>query len=50
MLHELRGLQVQLQATQPAKKQGLLFHHWQDKGTGAGTMLNEEFNGDIADA
>ena len=33
-----------------AKKQGLLFHHWQDKGTGAGTMLNEEFNGDIADA
>jgi hypothetical protein len=22
----------------------------QDKGKGAGTMLNEEFNGDIADA
>jgi hypothetical protein len=33
-----------------ARDQGLLFHHWQDKGTGAGTMLNEEFNGDIADA
>ncbi len=33
-----------------AKKQGLLFRHWQDKGTGAGTMLKEEFNGDIADA
>jgi hypothetical protein len=33
-----------------ARDQGLLFHHWQDKGKGAGTMLNEEFNGDIADA
>ena len=33
-----------------AKKQGLLFHRWQDKGEGAGTMLKEEFNGDIADA
>ena len=33
-----------------AKKQGLLFHHWQDKGTGAGTLGTEEFNGDIADA
>ena len=33
-----------------AKKQPLLFRHWQDKGTGAGTMLKEEFNGDIADA
>ncbi len=28
----------------------LLFHHWQDKGKGAGTLLNEEFNGDIATA
>jgi hypothetical protein len=33
-----------------ARDQGLLFHHWQDKGKGAGTMLKEEFNGDIADA
>ena len=33
-----------------AKKQELLFRHWQDKGKGAGTMLHEEFNGDIADA
>jgi hypothetical protein len=33
-----------------ARDQGLLFHHWQDKGKGGGTMLNEEFNGDIADA
>ena len=33
-----------------APKQELLFRHWQDKGHGAGTMLNEEFNGDIADA
>ena len=33
-----------------APKQELLFRHWQDKGKGAGTMLNEEFNGDIADA
>ena len=32
-----------------APKQELLFRHWQDKGKGAGTMLNEEFNGDIAD-
>ena len=36
--------------TYKAKKQGLLFHHWQDKGTGAGTLGTEEFNGDIADA
>ena len=28
----------------------LRYRHWQDKGKGAGTMLNEEFNGDIADA
>lgn len=33
-----------------APKQELLFRHWQDKGKGAGTMLQEEFNGDIADA
>jgi hypothetical protein len=33
-----------------APRQELLFRHWQDKGKGAGTMLNEEFNGDIADA
>ena len=33
-----------------AKQQELLFRHWQDKGKGAGTMLKEEFKGDIADA
>lgn len=33
-----------------APKQELLFHHWQDRGKGAGTMLKEEFHGDIADA
>jgi hypothetical protein len=33
-----------------AKNQTLLFRHWQDKGKGAGTMLHEEFHGDIADA
>ena len=26
----------------------LLYRHWQDKGKGAGTMLKEEFSGDIA--
>jgi hypothetical protein len=26
----------------------LLYRHWQDKGKGAGTMLNEVFKGDIA--
>jgi hypothetical protein len=26
----------------------LLFHHWQDKGKGAGTLLVEKFHGDIA--
>ena len=30
--------------------QDLLFRHWQDKGKGAGTLLQEEFKGDIADA
>jgi hypothetical protein len=33
-----------------AEKQSVTFRHWQDKGVGAGTMLKEEFNGDIADA
>lgn len=33
-----------------APKQELLFRHWQDKGKGAGTLLKEEFKGDIADA
>jgi hypothetical protein len=32
-----------------APKQGLRFHHWSDKGKGAGTMLKERFRGDIAD-
>ena len=26
----------------------LLYRHWQDQGKGAGTMLKEEFHGDIA--
>jgi len=30
--------------------QTLLYRHWQDKGKGAGTKLQEEFIGDIADA
>ena len=37
--------------TAPAKKRAnprLKYRHWQDKGTGAGTMLHEEFIGDIA--
>jgi hypothetical protein len=33
-----------------AKGQALLFRHWQDKGKGAGTQLQEEFIGDIATA
>jgi hypothetical protein len=33
-----------------ARHQDLLFRHWQDKGKGAGTFLNEQFHGDIADA
>jgi hypothetical protein len=37
--------------TRPAARhQSLLFRHWQDKGKGAGTMLNEVFQRDIADA
>ena len=35
---------------QRVQNQGLLFNRWQDKGTGAGTLGTEEFNGDIADA
>ncbi|MDQ2980894.1 MAG: hypothetical protein M3R26_01025 [Actinomycetota bacterium] len=33
-----------------ARHQGLKFHHWYDKGKGAGTLLNERFHGDIANA
>lgn len=33
-----------------APRQQLLFRHWQDKGKGAGTFLQEGFHGDIADA
>ena len=33
-----------------APREELLFRHWQDKGKGAGTLLKEEFHGDIADA
>jgi hypothetical protein len=33
-----------------ARHQGLKFHHWYDKGKGAGTFLNERFHGDIANA
>jgi hypothetical protein len=32
------------------KAQNLLFRSWRDNGTGAGTMLEEHFHGDIADA
>jgi hypothetical protein len=31
-----------------APRQGLRMHHWQDRGTGAGTMLKERFKGDIS--
>ena len=31
-----------------APAQTLRFHHWQDRGKGAGSMLKEVFNGDIA--
>jgi hypothetical protein len=35
--------------TAPAKDNPpLLYRHWQDKGKGAGEMLQEEFSGDIA--
>ena len=35
--------------TAPAKANSpLRYRHWQDKGKGAGTMLKEEFSGDIA--
>lgn len=33
-----------------ARHQGLKFHHWYDKGKGAGTLLHERFHGDIANA
>jgi hypothetical protein len=33
-----------------ARDQGLKFHHWYDKGKGAGTFLHERFRGDIANA
>ncbi|MGB2952635.1 MAG: hypothetical protein WBB74_04490 [Gaiellaceae bacterium] len=32
------------------KRLHLLFRHWQDRGTGAGSFLHEKFKGDIADA
>ena len=31
-----------------APHQGLRYHHWYDKGKGAGTFLHEKFRGDIA--
>src|SRR3954471_948636 len=31
-----------------APSQGLRWHHWSDKGKGAGTFLHERFHGDIA--
>jgi hypothetical protein len=35
--------------TAPAKSNPpLRYRHWQDKGKGSGSMLSEEFNGDIA--
>jgi hypothetical protein len=33
-----------------ARGQGLKFHHWYDKGKGAGTLGSERFHGDIANA
>lgn len=33
-----------------ARHQHLKYRHWFDKGTGAGTLLNERFRGDIANA
>jgi hypothetical protein len=36
------------QYTAPAQK--LRFHHWQDRGTGASTLLHEVFRGDIANS
>jgi hypothetical protein len=33
-----------------APKQNLKYHHWEDKGRGAGTFLKERFRGDIANA
>jgi hypothetical protein len=37
-------------AKQAAGLAKLKFRHWQDKGKGAGTMLKEEFRGDIANS
>jgi hypothetical protein len=31
-----------------ALRQHLKYHHWYDNGTGAGSLLNEKFRGDIA--
>jgi hypothetical protein len=33
-----------------ARHQGLKFHHWYEKGKGAGTFLRERFHGDVANA
>jgi hypothetical protein len=33
-----------------ARHQDLKYHHWVDKGKGAGTFLDERFHGDIANA
>jgi len=35
-------------SAKPDAQKNLLFRHWQDKGKGAGTLLKEEFHGDIA--
>jgi len=35
-------------SAKPAGQKKLLLRHWQDKGKGAGTLLKEEFHGDIA--
>ncbi len=35
-------------SAKPDAQKKLLFRHWQDKGKGAGTLLKEEFHGDIA--
>ena len=35
-------------SAKPDAQKNLLVRHWQDKGKGAGTLLNEQFHGDIA--
>jgi hypothetical protein len=35
-------------SAKPDAQKTLPFRHWQDKGKGAGTLLKEEFHGDIA--